>query len=137
MGTSCGNRFAGLATPDAPDVVTEELQVELDVEEVDRDAPKDEWGFPALAGSLSRCGGACAPHCDRSPQLETNGLVNQLLKVDLVEAYSPPRVTLEAKKFGLKQGEAFDLTNGWNFNIKLHQDAAWKYNEEKASSDNR
>ena len=54
-----------------------------------------------------------------------------MLKVDLVEAYSPPRVTLESKKFGLKPGEAWDLTNGWDFTRKDHQDKAEEYLERK------
>ena len=50
-----------------------------------------------------------------------------MLKVDVVEAYSPPRVTLEAKKFGLKPGEAWDLTDGWNFSRKELQERAEEY----------
>ena len=41
----------------------------------------------------------------------------------MVEAYSPPRVTLEAKKFGLKPGAAWDLTTGWDFNRPSHRKA--------------
>ena len=36
--------------------------------------------------------------------------------VDVAEVYSPPRVTVEASKYNLAAGEAFDLTCGWNFN---------------------
>ena len=57
-------------------------------------------------------------------------LVERLLSVDVVEAYSPPRVTIEAKKFGLKAGEAWDLTTGWDFKRKDHQEAADKYQRE-------
>ena len=49
----------------------------------------------------------------------------------MVEAYSPPGVTLEAKKFGLKPGEAWDLTNGWDFNKKDHREKAEKYIDEE------
>ena len=49
-----------------------------------------------------------------------------MLKVDVVEAYPPPRVTLEAKKFGLKPGEAWDLTTGWDFNRQDHREEAEK-----------
>ena len=35
------------------------------------------------------------------------------LSVELMEMYSPPRVTEEAKKFGLRVGTAMDLTTGW------------------------
>ena len=38
-----------------------------------------------------------------------------------------PRVTEEAKKFGLKAGEAWDLTEGWDFRLKSHREAALKY----------
>ena len=55
------------------------------------------------------------------------GLINKLLAVDVVEAYSPTRVTLEAKQFGLKPGEAWDLTTGWDFSRKDHQDKAEEY----------
>ena len=44
------------------------------------DAPADEHGFPMI-----------------SP------LTTQLMSVDVVEAYSPPRVTEEAEQFGLKK----------------------------------
>ena len=49
----------------------------------------------------------------------------------MVEAYSPPRVTLGAKKFGLKPGEAWDLTNGWDFTRKDHRDSAEEYIEKE------
>ena len=58
------------------------------------------------------------------------GLASRLMSVDVVEAYSPPRVTIEAKKYGLKQGEAWDLTEGWDFRLKSHRDAALKHQEE-------
>ena len=48
----------------------------------------------------------------------------------MAEAYSPPRVTAEANKFGLKAGEAWDLTEGWDFKLKDHRSAALKYQEE-------
>ena len=48
----------------------------------------------------------------------------------MVEAYSPPRVTLEAKKLGLKPGEAWDLTTGWDFNRQDHREEAEKYLDE-------
>ena len=34
-----------------------------------------------------------------------HSLVESLRKVDVVEAYSPPRVTVEARNFGLKVGK--------------------------------
>ena len=57
-------------------------------------------------------------------------MVTRLCSVDVTEVFSPPRVTIEAKKFGLKAGEEWDLTNGWDFRIKVHRDAAEKYQEE-------
>ena len=108
--------------------MSEEPQPEFEVEDIDKEAPTDEFGFPAVAGKLSQSGGARAPDWEVdqhvSPEPASNGLINELLNVDVVEAYSPPRVTLEAKKCGLKPGEAWDLTNGWDFSRKEHQDKA-------------
>ena len=70
-------------------------------------APADEHGYPMI-----------------------RGLTQRLMNVDVVEAFSPPRVTTEAKKFGLKPGEAWDLTEGWDFKIKAHREAAMKYQED-------
>ena len=53
--------------------------------------------------------------------------MERICSVDVAEVFSPPRVTLEAKKFGLKRGEAFDLTSGWDFRRKDHQETAEKY----------
>ena len=84
-----------------------------------------------MAGKLSQSGGACASDWEAgqhiSPVEEQKGLVRELLTVDVVEAYSPPRVTLEANKFGLKPGEAWDLTTRWDFNRKEHQEKAESY----------
>ena len=68
-----------------------------------------------------------APRMKMSTSQDTpKGLINQL---HVVEMYSPPRVTLEARKFGLKAGEALDLTNGWDFTRRYHQERAEKYIE--------
>lgn len=40
------------------------------------------------------------------------------------EVYSPPRVTLEARKQGMKAQIALDLTNGWDFRKKEHRHEA-------------
>ena len=37
------------------------------------------------------------------------------ISIDVTEMYSPPRVTARATEMGLKAGEAFDLTTGWDF----------------------
>ena len=55
-------------------------------------APEDEHGFPMISS-----------------------LVQKLMAVDVTEMFSPPRVTVQAAKFGLKEGEAWDLTTGWDF----------------------
>ena len=36
----------------------------------------------------------------------------------------------EAKKFGLKAGEGWDLTEGWDFNIEAYRKAALRYQDE-------
>ena len=58
-------------------------------------------------------------------------LIDRLTSVDVVEAFSPPRVTEEAKKFGLRAGEAWDLTEGWDFRLESHRKAALKYQAEE------
>ena len=72
-------------------------------------------------------GTACGPTEGDKDGSGINGLVERLMSVDVTEVYSPPRVTLEAKKFGLKSGEAWDLTTGWDSTKKEHRDAAVKY----------
>ena len=68
------------------------------------EAPTDEHGFPMISG-----------------------LVERLLSVDVTEVFPPPRVTVHAKKFGLKVGEAYDLSTGWDFRIPSHRAAAYKH----------
>ena len=45
-----------------------------------------------------------------------DSLTEVLCKVDMCEVFSPPRVGVEAKKFGLKPGDSMDITTGWDFN---------------------
>ena len=52
----------------------------------------------------------------------TPGQVN---KVDVMEIYSPPRVTVQAKKYGLRSGEAMDLATGYDFNKPEDRDKVW------------
>ena len=60
------------------------------------------------------------------------------MRVDVAEAFSPPRVTVQAKKFGLKAGEAWDLTTGWDFNIPGHRQKVEEYvDREKAAGSHR
>ena len=54
-------------------------------------------------------------------------LIQALLQIDIAEIYSPVRVTGEAAKFGLKPGEAMDLTTGWDFRLPRHREAAREY----------
>ena len=61
---------------------------------------------------------------DVSMEAEDTG---KLKRVEVAEMYSVPRVTVEAKKFGLEAGEAMDLRNGWDFNRKEDQDRAMTY----------
>lgn len=56
--------------------------------------------------------------------------LSEKIEVELMEMYSPPRVTFEAKNWGLRPGEAMDLLNGWDFRREDHRRAAWKYIDE-------
>ena len=51
-----------------------------------------------------------------------NGQAN---KVDVMEIYSPPRITVHAGKHGLEPGDALDLVTGYDFNRKEDRDKAW------------
>ena len=46
-------------------------------------------------------------------------IVQSLRNVDITEMYSPPRVTEEGKRFGLRAGEAMDLSTGWDIRRAL------------------
>ena len=65
------------------------LSSENEEEEKGEDIPSAEYGFPMVSALESR-----------------------LLSVDVTEVFAPPRVTIEAKKFGFKPGEAWDITQG-------------------------
>ena len=54
-------------------------------------------------------------------------IAKALLRVDIAEVYSPTRVTGYAEKYGLKPGEAMDLTTGWDFRRKEHRETAIEY----------
>ena len=53
--------------------------------------------------------------------------VLELMSVDVVEAYSLPRVAKVAGQMGLKPGESMDLTTGWDFTLERHRQAAIDY----------
>ena len=46
----------------------------------------------------------------------------QRVSVDVAELYSPPWVTAEAQKFGLKTGEAIGNLTGWDFQGRAQAD---------------
>ena len=58
-------------------------------------------------------------------------LEHRLKSVDVAEVFSPHRVTAQAEKFGLKAGDAWDLTTGWDFNRPAHGRAAERYVDQK------
>ena len=58
-------------------------------------------------------------------------VVQSLMRVDVAEMYSPPRVTEEAKRYSLKPGEAMDLTTGWDFRRRDDRAKAAKYIDEQ------
>ena len=47
-----------------------------------------------------------------------------LAQVDVIEIYSPPRVTIVAKESGLKAGSAMDLRTGYDFSTQRDQERA-------------
>jgi len=55
----------------------------------------------------------------------------QQVQPDIAEAYSPPRVAEEGKKWGLMAGESMDITTGWDFRKADQKTKAWNYVKEK------
>ena len=49
------------------------------------------------------------------------------MSIDVIEMYSAPRVTTEAKKFGMMVVEAMDITTGWDFNKEDDKNKAMEY----------
>ena len=64
---------------------------------------------------------------EEMPNPLTTEIIQVLRTIDICEVYSPKRVTAQARKYGLKSGEAMDLTTGWDFRIEDHRIAAKKY----------
>ena len=56
-------------------------------------------------------------------------VIQSLMQVDIAEAYSPPRVTEQAKRYGLIAGEAMDITTGWDFTKECDRQRARDYLE--------
>ena len=57
-------------------------------------------------------------------------VVQALRRVDVAEVYSPPRVTIQAKRYGLRAGEAMDLSTGWDFRRREERRRAEQYLDE-------
>ena len=75
----------------------------------------------ASRGSAAARGG----YADRDGKTELERrLEEEIRRIDIAEVFSPPRVTEIAKEFGLKPGDAMDLTTGWNFSNPEHQKKA-------------
>ena len=67
-----------------------------------------------------------APHIGGAHGATGVGKPGQINKVDVMEVYPPPRVTVEANKFGLKAGEALDLVTGYVFSKVEDRDKVWE-----------
>ena len=57
----------------------------------------------------------------------TEAIMRISSEVDIAEIYSPPRITKEALRYGMKAGLAMDLTTGWDFTRSEHKEAAREY----------
>ena len=62
---------------------------------------------------------------DSMNEVDRKILAAAILGVDITEVYSPERVAKVARRFGLRAGSSFDLTNGWDFNLEDHRKKAW------------
>ena len=51
--------------------------------------------------------------------------------VDCTEFYSPPRVTIEAAKYGLSPGSPLELLTGWDLGTRKGRSDAWKLLEKE------
>ena len=51
--------------------------------------------------------------------------VNELLRVDMSEMFSPERVTAVCRDYGLEPGQAMDLKNGYDFDLAADRQKAW------------
>ena len=65
---------------------------------------------------------------ENAPEEESAELPMDLSLIQHVaELYSPPQVTAEAQKFGLKTGEAMDILTRWDFTKDEHKRMAMEY----------
>ena len=62
-----------------------------------------------------------------SPQYreEAKQWISQLPKVDLMEIYSPERISKLCSEYNLKPGSSMDLTNGYNFDLAADRRIFW------------
>lgn len=58
---------------------------------------------------------------------DTINRLQEVYDVEIAEIYSPPRVTTQAKTFGLRAGEAMDIITGWDFRSSAQRKRAWDY----------
>lgn len=109
-----------------------------DPEEANADTESKPSGTPGVLArdSLGESSKAGLREAEEAPSDEhgfhmISPLIDRLTSIDVVEAFSPPRITAEAKKFGSRPGEAWDLTEGWDFRIESHRKAALRYQEDE------
>ena len=67
----------------------------------------------------------------RRREIEHSAIVEEIRSVDITEIYSPQRVTNEARRYGLKPGEAMDITTGWDFRNQEDRERALRYVKEE------
>ena len=63
---------------------------------------------------------------DSMNEIDRRIMASVILGVDITEVFSPERVAEVAKRYGLVAGSSFDLTNGWDFNVKEHREECWR-----------
>ena len=78
---------------------------------------------------------------DQGEEMEKVGEIEMFqtfrsLSVELMEMYSPPRGTEEAKKFGMVIGAAMELTTGWDSSRPDHRqkEKEWSTRRSRSSS---
>ena len=52
--------------------------------------------------------------------------VNQLLSTDIMEVFSPERVTATCEKYGLKPGQAMDIKSGFDLDLAKDRKRCWE-----------
>ena len=93
------------------------------------DDEEEFWNFGTVGGDTpprTSDGDIVVDSMSCMSSIEAKILAHAMLGVDITEVYSPERVTKLCAKFGLVQGSALDLTNGWDFDLEDHRKQAWK-----------